>query len=99
MITKLGDMIKQKRISLGYSQIELARKCSVSPAIICDIENNKKIPVKGKSIENIAKVLKLDLRLMRKTAKSQKIRNKALEFVKEFGEFIKSYQKGFTEHD
>lgn len=63
----LGANVKFYRYMLGYTQEQLAEKCDLSPRYISDIENyNGNIPID--TLENMAKVLKVEPYLLIKTA-------------------------------
>ena len=64
----LGANVKFYRYKLGYTQEQLAEKCDLSPRYISDIENhNGNIPID--TLENMAKVLKVELYLLIKPQK------------------------------
>ena len=64
----LGANVKFYRYMIGYTQEQLAEKCDLSPRYISDIENhNGNISID--TLENIAKVLKVEPYLLIKPQK------------------------------
>ncbi len=57
---KLGENIKKLRVQKGMNQLELCSILRVDTAYISNIENGKKNPTL-KTVEKIAKVLKVDV--------------------------------------
>ena len=66
----IAENIRKFRLEKGYTQEQLAEKCDLSPRYISDIENhNGNIPID--TLENIAKVLKVEPYLLIKPQKHQ----------------------------
>lgn len=40
----LGEAIKNRRESISLNQAELARLCGITPAAVCQIEKNQRLP-------------------------------------------------------
>jgi transcriptional regulator with XRE-family HTH domain len=57
---KLGENIKKLRIQKGMNQLELSSILGVDTAYISNVENGKKNPT-IRTVENIAKALKIDV--------------------------------------
>ena len=59
-----GSYIRKIRIKNGIGQRELAKKISVAPSYLNDIEKNKRTAPKNELIKKISIILKADLRLL-----------------------------------
>ena len=55
MVVNLSSKLKMMRKQRGLTQLELAKKISVSESYICQIENGKMISIK--KLDKMAKVL------------------------------------------
>lgn len=53
----LADRIKNARILAGLSQAELARRCGVSPSLLCNLENGKIKSLRHSTLLKMAKTL------------------------------------------
>ncbi|MFH1816384.1 MAG: helix-turn-helix transcriptional regulator [Pseudomonadota bacterium] len=53
----LADRIKKARILAGLSQAELARRCGVSPSLLCNLENGKIKSLRHSMLLQMAKIL------------------------------------------
>lgn len=53
----LADRIKDARIRAGLSQAELARRCDVSPSLLCNLENGKIKSLRHSTLLQMAKIL------------------------------------------
>lgn len=90
-MTKIGDIIRLKRIEMGISQKELASQIGVNVSFLCKIEKNEK-NINLNNLLKINKILKLnndDLKVIFYSEKIKKIlsnesgviKNKVLEFL------------------
>ena len=64
MITKFGSYIRERRISAGLGQRELAKKIGIAASYLNDIEKNKRSAPKNEIIKKISTILKVDLDLL-----------------------------------
>ncbi len=71
MINELNFMIKETRISKGYSQEELAARSGVSVRSIQRIENGESTP-RGSTLQLISKALEVDLAVLLPEEKTNK---------------------------
>ncbi|MFH1817334.1 helix-turn-helix domain-containing protein [Thiobacillus sp.] len=53
----LANRIKKARILAGLSQAELARRCGVSPSLLCNLENGKIKSLRHSMLLQMAKIL------------------------------------------
>ena len=53
MITKFGSYIRERRISAGLGQRELAKKIGIAASYLNDIEKNKRSAPKNEIIKKI----------------------------------------------
>ena len=53
----LAERIKDARIRVGLSQAELARRCEVSPSLLCNLENGKIKSLRHSTLLQMAKIL------------------------------------------
>ena len=56
MTIDIGSKLKAKRLQMGFTQLELAKKIGVSESYICQIEKGKMVSIK--QLEKIAHVLR-----------------------------------------
>jgi len=54
----LAERIKEARVRAGLSQVELARRCGVSPSLICTLESGRTKSLRHSTLLQMAKVLK-----------------------------------------
>ena len=54
-----GDMLSQKRISMGLTLRELAAQLNISPPYLTDIEKNRRRPFEYDRLQKIVKILGL----------------------------------------
>ena len=64
MIKKFGSYIRERRISAGLGQRELAKKIGIAASYLNDIEKNKRSAPKNEIIKKISTILKVDLELL-----------------------------------
>ena len=53
----LAERIKDARILAGLSQAELARRCGVSPSLLCNLENGKIKSLRHSTLLQMARIL------------------------------------------
>ncbi len=58
--TTFGNYLKEKRLKAGFSLRKFADKLGVSPAYMCDIENNHRTAPEKDKLEKIILLLNLD---------------------------------------
>lgn len=80
MINELNFMIKEMRISKGYSQEELAERSGISVRSIQRIENGESTP-RGSTLQLISKALEVDLSILLLEEKTNKKREKEISTV------------------
>lgn len=68
----LGDMVREKRINTGLTLRKFSTQLGVSPIVISQIENNKKVPLSGKAIERLSEFLKITFEEIKKVAEYTK---------------------------
>ena len=56
----IGKVLKERRNALGYSQTDLAHKCGVTPACVCQWEGSKRKP-DANSLVTLSKVLHVSI--------------------------------------
>lgn len=54
-----GDMLSQKRISMGLTLRELAAQLNISPPYLTDIEKNRRRPFEYDRLQRLVKILGL----------------------------------------
>ena len=59
-----GSYIRKIRIKNGIGQRELAKKISVAPSYLNDIEKNKRAAPKNELIKKLSNILKVDLKIL-----------------------------------
>ncbi|MGJ1206393.1 helix-turn-helix domain-containing protein [Sphingobacterium lactis] len=86
-MTKIGDIIRLKRIEMGVSQKHLASQLGVDVSYLCKVEKNEKSITLGKLLQ-ISKLLEVDCVEL----KNVYYANKFFELLNsETNEFIKSF--------
>lgn len=60
MTINVGPRLKERRVDMGLTQLELANKIGTSESYICQIEKGKMVSLK--KLEQIAKALKCDIK-------------------------------------
>ena len=72
MIKKFGSYIREKRMTVGLGQRELAKKVGLAASYLNDIEKNKRSAPKNNIIKKLSLILKVDLDLLNDLAGSSK---------------------------
>ncbi len=72
MIKKFGSYIREKRMTAGLGQRELAKKIGLAASYLNDIEKNKRSAPKYDIIKKLSSILKIDLDLLNDLAGSSK---------------------------
>ena len=72
MIKKFGSYIREKRMTVGLGQRELAKKVGLAASYLNDIEKNKRSAPKNNIIKKLSLILKVDLDLLNDLAGTPK---------------------------
>lgn len=82
-MTKIGDIIRLKRIEMGISQKELASQIGVDVSFLCKIEKNEK-NISLEKLKLICDILKIENNMLKEEYYFQKINllfeNEEIEF-------------------
>ena len=90
----IHEIIHNKRNKLGLNQVQLAKKLSISPQHLWDIEKNRRLPSKDLLIR-ISKVLKIHKDYLFYLCGNYPDRDCFKFNEKDFMEFIKRFRKGY----
>jgi transcriptional regulator with XRE-family HTH domain len=71
----LGDLIHQERIQKEMTMSKLAKASKVSIMYISDLENGKRFPTRGESLNRIAACLQLNPKVLLEAASYSKLQN------------------------
>ena len=63
MIKKFGSYIREKRMTIGLGQRELAKKVGLAASYLNDIEKNKRSAPKNDILNKLSLLLKIDFEL------------------------------------
>jgi len=64
----LGAFLKKKRLEKGLSYSKLSEKLGVTAMYLCDIENNKRIPMKSELFEKLSIFFNVSIEEIKKMA-------------------------------
>ncbi len=71
----LGELIHQGRLKMKVTMSKVAEETGLSIMYISELENGKKMPTRGDSLEKIAKYLGLDIQELRNAAAYSKVQS------------------------
>lgn len=91
----VGERIKARRLELGWTQEELARKAGISAGFLSDLENNKR-SVSAETLLGIARVLGLSLDFLMK-GEGSTAQTGQVEIPRALADFAKAERLSFVQ--
>ena len=80
----LGDILRKARINKKLTMRKLGDCVSLSPIFISDLENGKRIPIKGEALKTLASFFNLDYLELLDIAKTSKLADSLSKNVDSF---------------